>query len=521
MEPPLCTCGNPGLLREVRKAGPNQGRHFWGCVNWPEGCRLFKWASAEEEAAAAEAAGSQRQSSQAARSPASQQPSWQSPHAQPPSQPWQSPPSAPRRQAYPSQQQQQQQQQRVPPPASPHQQQQPQARGPAPRIASPASLAASGRPYVPMWDPEAEGPPGAAYPHASPQQQQQRQQQQGQASRGGSQPATPPGSSHGWGGPPSLGGSQPQPSQQQHPLYGRPQGSQPPSQQPYSPRQAQGASPAGRAAAAGPSPQGERLKVSLQVVDGDTFGAAFRYNEPLKEFVKSFPRPYNGRWDPQRKLWTFPMPHYEDVLQLLQEQSPVPLALNPIPPGALSRHAPAPPGQHLRRGMFEQSQQVQHLSEDEVDDRLARLPSELWNRLYGFQREGVGRGVALGGRVLLGDEMGLGKTVQALCIAACFGPEDWPLLIICPSTMKLVWQDAVRHWLPPDLTPRPHNLAVIKDGQGIDQLLGRMDQETPNLDTQRTQAVKALVEKAARAILVTGTPALSRPWELYPQASLI
>lgn len=42
-----------------------------------------------------------------------------------------------------------------------------------------------------------------------------------------------------------------------------------------------------------------------------------------------------------------------------------------------------------------------------------------------------------------------------------------------------------------------------------------------NLDTQRTQAVKALVEKAARAILVTGTPALSRHWELYPQASLI
>lgn len=106
-------------------------------------------------------------------------------------------------------------------------------------------------------------------------------------------------------------------------------------------------------------------------------------------------------------------------LPALPQQSPVPLALNPIPPGALSRHAPAPPGQHLRRGMsdarpgsrlrlpsaapvhrsylpclpcrhrafdcrrFEQSQQVQHLSEDEVDDRLARLPSELWNRLYG------------------------------------------------------------------------------------------------------------------------------------------
>ncbi len=31
--------------------------------------------------------------------------------------------------------------------------------------------------------------------------------------------------------------------------------------------------------------------------------------------------------------------------------------------------------------------------------------------------------------------------LQALCIAACY-PEDWPLLIICPATMKLVWQEA-------------------------------------------------------------------------------
>ena len=33
---------------------------------------------------------------------------------------------------------------------------------------------------------------------------------------------------------------------------------------------------------------------------------------------------------------------------------------------------------------------------------------------------------------------------QALAIAACFAPQDWPLLIVCPSTLKLVWQDAVR-----------------------------------------------------------------------------
>lgn len=32
--------------------------------------------------------------------------------------------------------------------------------------------------------------------------------------------------------------------------------------------------------------------------------------------------------------------------------------------------------------------------------------------LFLFQRDGVRRGVAAGGRCLLGDDMGLGKTVQ-------------------------------------------------------------------------------------------------------------
>ena len=31
---------------------------------------------------------------------------------------------------------------------------------------------------------------------------------------------------------------------------------------------------------------------------------------------------------------------------------------------------------------------------------------------------------------------------QALLIAACFGPDDWPLLIVCPTGMRLVWEEA-------------------------------------------------------------------------------
>jgi hypothetical protein len=42
-----CRCGDPAKLNKVSKAGPNQGREFWGCPHWkPDGkhCTFFRWA---------------------------------------------------------------------------------------------------------------------------------------------------------------------------------------------------------------------------------------------------------------------------------------------------------------------------------------------------------------------------------------------------------------------------------------------------------------------------------------------
>lgn len=63
--------------------------------------------------------------------------------------------------------------------------------------------------------------------------------------------------------------------------------------------------------------------------------------------------------------------------------------------------------------------------------------SELFVRLSEIHsfRFGVGHN----GRVLLADEMGLGKSIQALGIARYYGNE-WPLLIVCPSSVKGAWR---------------------------------------------------------------------------------
>ena len=53
------------------------------------------------------------------------------------------------------------------------------------------------------------------------------------------------------------------------------------------------------------------------------------------------------------------------------------------------------------------------------------------------------------GRVLVGDEMGLGKTIQALGIALYY-QREWPLLVICPSGLRLTWAAEISKWLALD-----------------------------------------------------------------------
>ncbi len=52
--------------------------------------------------------------------------------------------------------------------------------------------------------------------------------------------------------------------------------------------------------------------------------------------------------------------------------------------------------------------------------------------------------------------MGLGKTIQAISVAYIF-KQEWPLLIVVPSSLKYPWiEDLVK--LIPELDPRDINL---------------------------------------------------------------
>ena len=75
-------------------------------------------------------------------------------------------------------------------------------------------------------------------------------------------------------------------------------------------------------------------------------------------------------------------------------------------------------------------------------------PQSLQDALLPFQREGVAAAIERWkGRILLGDEMGLGKTLQAIAIAVHYASE-WPLLVVCPTSMSLTWCEELERWCP-------------------------------------------------------------------------
>ncbi|XP_036396711.1 DNA annealing helicase and endonuclease ZRANB3 [Megalops cyprinoides] len=183
--------------------------------------------------------------------------------------------------------------------------------------------------------------------------------------------------------------------------------------------------------------------------------------------------------------------------------------------------------------------------ENEQDNQLLNLPEKMRQRLMPFQREGVKFALARNGRCMIADEMGLGKTIQAISVAYMYRHE-WPLLIVVPSSLKYPWIEEMEKWIP-ELAPEDINLVENKtdiagigrskvtvlgygllttDARALVDALTKQNFRVVLVDEShylksrnaaRSQILVPLVQKAKRAILLTGTPALGRPEELFMQ----
>ena len=190
--------------------------------------------------------------------------------------------------------------------------------------------------------------------------------------------------------------------------------------------------------------------------------------------------------------------------------------------------------------------------------------------------------------VQISDEMGCGKTTTAITVAAHYR-YSWPLLVICPSALRLNWRDELLMRLGPDGLGKEH-ITIVGSGKdvipqpqrygppsGIGESRAREWGYAPplsggigpasaalaglpphpglgagvviisydlastfaekgmlrpgsfrfaiadeshalkSMDAKRTRICLPLLQRATYTLLMSGTPALNRPKELYTQ----
>ncbi len=133
---------------------------------------------------------------------------------------------------------------------------------------------------------------------------------------------------------------------------------------------------------------------------------------------------------------------------------------------------------------------------------------------------------ALGARgTLIGDEMGLGKTVQAIGVVNASPPGS--VVIICPAGLKLNWHTELDNWL----VDKSRGIVIVsyhevaKFANLVEMRIGVLIVDEAhyikNPESQRSQVVTALAEKADRVLLLTGTPMENRPVELWPLLKIV
>ncbi|KAL1334369.1 hypothetical protein AAHE18_11G171900 [Arachis hypogaea] len=268
-----------------------------------------------------------------------------------------------------------------------------------------------------------------------------------------------------------------------------------------------------------PSKELPKFSVKFFLHSSGHVAAKFQYDQVI---ISAFRRIPKASWNAKERLWMFPLSSLSDAEKVLGEISNYKVQVENLDP-------------LVHRAIVSAS------AVPDLRDRYDKIPNYIESKLLPFQREGVRFILQHGGRALLADEMGLGKTLQAIAVASCI-QESWPVLIVAPSSLRLQWAsivlpqsggsnrggfnivspsaksnirlDGLFNIISYDLVPKLQNILTTLDFKVV---IADESHYLKNAQAKRTTATLPVIKKAQYAILLSGTPALSRPIELFKQ----
>lgn len=277
----------------------------------------------------------------------------------------------------------------------------------------------------------------------------------------------------------------------------------------------------------------QKFKIRIFLHGSGQIAAKFEYQPQLVAAFRGIPK---SEWVAKERLWMFPVSSLAVAERTLAQFNDVVVdveSLDPFVRRALEAASALP----NLLGMYD------------------NMPDYMESQLLPFQRDGVRFVLEHGGRALIADEMGLGKTLQAIAVASCL-KDAWPVLVITPSALRLQWALMIEQWLQIRSSEilvvmsqwagsniGNFNIVQTSSKQTIQldgvfniisyELVSKLQEILVNSDfkiviadeshymknpqAKRTNACIPLFQKAQYSILLSGTPALSRPIELLKQ----
>ena len=300
--------------------------------------------------------------------------------------------------------------------------------------------------------------------------------------------------------------------------------------------------------------------ISFQLISNEYIDASLNFLIP-PQIINIF-KEFQARYNKESYSWIIPFRYYSRLYNALLSLNGINIILNPItilPIDFISQP------ERLEILKFQTLTNLNiNISEDKKNKKkkkssnyqkityiidykndplysIDKLPPNMLKTLYEFQKEGINFGIKKNGRVLIADEMGVGKTIQAIGISAIY-QENWPVLILCPSSLKLVWRDEIKNWLS-EINIKDNDIQVFKNSkenfkdnikfyilsydlsiriiekiinQKFEFVIADEAHYLKSQDAKRTKLLIPILQKCKRCILLTGTPILAKPMEIYP-----
>ena len=280
----------------------------------------------------------------------------------------------------------------------------------------------------------------------------------------------------------------------------------------------------------------DKTGIHFQIISDFNVSIEIVPDELLRDDVKELIVKYKGVYDDTMKLWIIPYINYEPLYKELYQLEGISYKLHKV--GSIAKEC------------FEHKELktliIKRKKEDETIDytneirerKIEQLPEKIQKALYDFQKEGINFGINHHCRFLLADEMGVGKTIQAISLAYIYR-DSWPVLIVCPGSMKYLWKGEIRNWLG----LKDHRVNIINSSRQkisteayfyiisydlVRNILKKLKKMTfdfvildeahsiKNRDSLRAKNILPIAVRAKRLILMTGTPLLAKPYEGYP-----